>query len=35
MNFFKSEFLKRETKFILTTKCHLTKYDKIMNQTLL
>ena len=26
MNFFKSEFLKRITKFTLTTKCYMTKH---------
>ena len=35
MNFFEPEFLECKTKFISTTKCYMTKYDQIMNQTLL
>ena len=35
MNFFEPELLKRKTKFVLTTKCYMTKYDKTMNQALL
>ena len=35
MNFIKQEFLKRKTKFILITKCYMSKYDQIMNQLLL
>ena len=30
-NFFEPEFLKCKTKFILTSKCHMSKYDQIMN----
>ena len=35
MNFYEPEFLKRKTKFILTTLCYMTKYGQMMNQTLL
>ena len=35
MNFFETEMLKRKTKSILTTKCYMTKYVQIINQTLL
>ena len=36
INFLEPEFLKHKTKFILlTTKCNMTKYDQIMNKTLL
>ena len=33
--YFEPEFLKCKIKLIITTKCYVTKYDQIMNQTLL
>ena len=35
MKLFETELLNGKTLFILTTKRYMTKYDQIMNQTLL